>query len=318
MQKHTQLLCHEREKIYRGLCSGLSRRQIARELERSASTIVREIRRNSDEYGYFYPNDAHTAAKKRKHKNKPKIDSDESLRNYIIKKLKDRWSPAMITMKWNSKYKNKKISKETIYTWIYSKEGRKLELHKHLTRTRKKRGTKRAQKQPKIKNRVSIHERPAPINSRSEVGHYECDLMFNQGSQSQNICTLIDRVTRHAIMIRNENKSSSTVIDALIRHITENKVSIKSITFDNGSEFANHAKLHQLGIKTYFCDPGSPWQKGAIEHLNGMIRRFIPFKLSFHAVTKKLVAEVNKFINSMPRKILQNRTPMEVIRELAC
>ena len=190
-------------------------------------------------------------------------------------------------------------------------------MKKLLVRAHKKRGLKRRPSKSKIKNRVSIHERPALINERLQAGHFEGDLLFNMGSQSKNICTLIDRVTRQSILIKNESKHTVSVIDAIIDYIKQHNIKVISITFDNGSEFADHAKLHELGITTYFCDPGSPWQKGAVEHLNGMIRRFAPFEMPATDITRDLVESINESMINMPRAILGFKTPAEVVRSAA-
>lgn len=315
MRNFTHISYNERRKIYSLLCVGKSKKEIAIILGRSTSSISREIRRNSDEKGYYlYPAEATDLAQKRRYKKKPKIENNKELRDYVIEKLHLRWSPNSIAGRLNQETRKKKVCKETIYSWIYSKDGRNLGAEKLLVRAKKKRGTKKSSSLSKIKDRVSVHTRPDSINDRSEEGHYECDLIFNKGSMSKNICTLIERTTRKSIIIYNKNKSSNTVIDGIIRYIKKLKIKVLSITFDNGSEFANHWKFNKLGIKTYFCDPGAPWQKGAIEHLNSMLRRYLPFKLEAVKITKKIVKKVGKLINDIPRASLRFQTPNEVAR----
>jgi len=318
MEKFSQLSYQERCQIYRGICQGLSKGAIAKRLERSKSTITREVKRNSDRAGYLYPGEAHQMALDRRNENQPKIDKNPRLKEYIIAKLNERWSPRAIAGRWSKEHEDNPISAEAIYQWIYDRSGERLDLKKLLVRARKKRGLKRKPKPTTIKNRVSVHARPESINQRSEIGHYECDLMFNEGSQSQNICTLVERVTRHSVLIRNESKHTKTVVDALIGHIKKTGLVVKSITFDNGSEFAGHTRLNELGIKTYFCDPGAPWQKGGIENLNGVARRYLPFNQQSQEITEDYVVEVNEKINNMPRAILGFKTPNEALREAAC
>jgi IS30 family transposase len=315
MKSFKQLSYHEREKIYRGLCDRRTNKEIAQMLDRPESTISREIRRNSDRIGYLWPIDATKKAEKRRHKNKPKIINNKGLMDYIITKLHDRWSPNAIANSWN-KTNDVTISKEAIYQWIYTKDAEVLKLRKLLVRAHKRRGFKRKPSGSKIKNRVSIHVRPYNINQRLEAGHYECDLMFNSGNQSKNICTFIERITRKAFLIYNENKSTQTVIDALIKRISDEGLVVKSITFDNGTEFADHSRLNELGISTYFCDPGKPWQKGGIENLNGILRRFLPFELAAADITEAYVEKINNMINRMPRDILSWETPLDKFNEL--
>ena len=313
MGNFTQIVYHERDKIYRGLCEGKSQRKIAKEIGKNVSNICREIKRNSDHIGYLYPGKAQEETVQRKNKNKPKISKNEKLKSYVIDKLEQRWSPNVIAGRYKIENPGQKLSAETIYTWIYSDEGESLGLKKLLVRAHKKRGLKRRAPKSKIKNRVSIHERPEVIDERNQIGHFEGDLIFNSGSQSKNICTLIDRVTRQSILIKNESKHTETVIDAIICHIKKYRPKILSITFDNGSEFAGHERLHEFGIKTYFCDPGAPWQKGSIEHLNGMARRFVPFNMPAHDITDVLVKDVNQKMNNMPRAAFGFKTPLEVL-----
>jgi IS30 family transposase len=252
----------------------------------------------------------------RKNKNKPKIDRDGHLKNYIVEKLiKERWSPRTIAGAWRLENPDTKISTEAIYQWIYSEEGEKLSLKKSLVRARKKRGFSPRSRKSKIKNRVSIHRRPDRINQRSEFGHYECDLIFNSGSQSKNVCTLIERVTRHATLIRNESKHSKTVIGSLIEQIQATGMFIKSITFDNGSEFGDHTQLNELGIETYFCDPGTPSQKGSIENLNGVLRRYLPFEQDAQEITSDRVADAAIKVNNMPRAILGFKTSIDAYNQ---
>jgi transposase, IS30 family len=317
MENFTQLVYQERVKIYNGKCAGMTISAIAEMIGRSTSTVSRELRRNSDQIGYCYPGQAHQMAQERKNKNEPKIDKNVKLKKYIIEKLGMRWSPKIIAGRWNLENEHT-ISPEAIYQWIYSDEGEQLGLKKLLIRARKKRGLKRRPKKCKIKNRVSVHVRPEHINQRIEPGHYECDLMFNSGSQSKNVCTMIDRVTRQAILVKNETKHAKPVADSIIQSIEQAGVTVKSITFDNGSEFADHERLKtELGIETYFCDPGSPWQKGSIENLNGVTRRYLPFDQSAHEITPERVAEVNDLLNNMPRAIFGFRTPLEIAQGLS-
>lgn len=315
MEHFSQLSYNERRQIYSELCDGKSQSKIALMLGRDKSTISREIRRNSDHIGYLYPGYAHQKAQDRRNKNKAKLTKNETLKGLVLEKLYKRWSPASIA----GSLKNEKswtISKEAIYQWIYTKEGESLGLKKFLIRARKKRGLKRKVACSKIKNRVSVHTRSEVINQRIEPGHYECDLIFNSGSQSKNICTLVERVSRKAILIHNSNKLTKTVVSAVIEYIKTHNLFVKSITFDNGSEFADHHKLNDLNIETFFCDPGAPWQKGSIENLNGMLRRYLPFSLAAESISDSYVEKVNDQINSIPRAILGYKTPNEAFDKL--
>jgi len=317
MESFQQLSYQERRIIYTGICQQKSKTEIAKSIGRSVSTVTREIKRNSDSIGYLWAGEAHQVALKRRHINRPKIDRYPELQKFIEEKLRLRWSPDIIAAQWSMEHPEQSICKETIYQWLYSSnDNDRVQLRRLLVRSRKKRGLKIKTNKSKIKDRISIHDRPNYINGRIEAGHYECDLMFSSGSASKNMCTLIERISRKCIIIRNDDKSTKTVIDAIIDHITTEKLIVKSITFDNGTEFASHVRFNGLGIKTYFCDPGKPYQKGAIEHLNGMIRRYLPFELDANTITNEYIAKVNNMMNTMPRRILGYKTPLQIFDEL--
>jgi len=312
MEKYTQLSLRERGSIFEGLKGGQSRGQIAALMGRHKSTVGREIKRNSDNSGcYYYPPDAQALTEKRKARHGYKVERISGLKEYVQEKLKEYWSPIAIAGRWSLEHPGDTITKEAIYAWIYSPEGRKLGLPKLLPNAKPKRGRIRAKK-PKshIPNRVSVHVRPEVINSRSELGHMEGDLMFNSGSQSSNILTLIDRKSRLVILTKNESKKSDIVVEAVATKAK--KIGAKSVTFDNGLEFSSHTKLiERHGIETYFCDKGAPWQKGSVENMNKQIRKFLPFKFKADEVTQEIADDVAFILNNTPRKILGFKTPLE-------
>ncbi len=180
-----------------------------------------------------------------------------------------------------------------------------------LPRAKPKRGfSRRKQNKSKIPVRIGIKERPEEIDNRSSVGHFEADLIFNKGSMSANVLTAIDRKSRYALMIKNKSKQSVEVIEGLKKKALD--YDIKSITFDNGSEFTQH---HVLGVDTYFCDPGKPWQKGSVEHLNWMVRYRIPFETDPAEIDEDLLDAVAYDLNHMPRESLGFQTLCEVFRK---
>lgn len=296
--------------IYRGLCEQKSAGAIAKIIGRVTSTVTREIARNSDHIGYLYPLDAYRRQEqKRKKQRQTKIDKNQKLKNYIIKKLKIKWSPKVIAGRWKMENPTENITHESIYTWLYQKGNECF--RKLLPRAKAKRGFVRKPKKSHIRDRISIHDRPENINNRSISGHFEGDLVFHKGSMSKNILTVIERKSRYAFLIKNSSKHSEKIIGKLADAVFPHKA--QSITFDNGSEFSSHYTLN-YSVKTYFCNPGSPWQKGSIENFNGLLRRRLPFKVPLDLIDQSTLDAIAHRINHTPREILNFLTPCEAFQ----
>ena len=283
---------------------------IAEQIGRNKSTISREIRRNSDFIGYLYPKDAQNRTNTRKARHGSKINRSKELRQYVIDKTDKKWSPVVIAGRWRRENPKQPICAETIYQFAYHPKNRELALWKKLPRAKNKRGVIRKQRSVGgILNRVSIHERPDEINTRESIGHYEADLMFNSGSQSANVLTLIERKSRVVTLVKHNSKHSPQIIKSIKEKIGSTAL---SCTFDNGKEFAFH---YTLGIPTYFCDPGSPWQKGSVENVNGLARVDIPFSMKSHLITQDYLDQIAHEMNNKPRKIFDFLTPLEVYHQ---
>ena len=303
----------EHVEIYRGLCGGLSMREIASSIGRHTSTVTREVARNSDHIGYLFPKEAYNRQREKRGRRIKKIERIKVLKEYIIEKLTLKWSPKVIAGRWNKMNSAITITHECIYQWVHSKGNE--HLRALLPRAKKKRGLsrKKQQNKSKIPHRKSLDMRPAKINDRSVIGHFEADLVFNKGSMSSNVLTAIDRKSRYAILIKNESKRSMEVIEGLKKKAL--KLGVKSVTFDNGTEFTLHYTLtEQHMIDTYFCDPGKPWQKGSIENFNGLLRHRIPFEVDPKEINQQLLNSVAHDINHTPRESLGYLTPCEVFK----
>lgn len=313
MYKYNQLSITERVKIFEALKRRCSIREIARELGRHFSTISRELARNSDFIGYLYPQEAHAKAQQRKAKNLRKIDKIPKLKAFMIAKLQVKWIPDAIAGAWNLENPSQKVTAETIYRYIYAQENKKLELWKLLSRTKKRRGiSRKSYKRSKIVDRISIHERPKTIENRSEIGHFEADLFFQQGSMSANVLNCVERTSRKIFLVKHDSKLSKKIVKSIESAIG---ACAKTVTFDNGSEFAQHHELKKNGIQTYFCDPGSPWQKGSVENANRILRKFLPFKLSYKEITQEKLDQIAEIMNNTPRKSLNYLTPNQVFQQ---
>jgi len=322
VNKFTQLSIKEREKLYIGIKADKSMRKIAFELKRSPSTISRELGRNTANQGIGYlPDTADVIAKDRKKAHKPKLECRPELKEYVLEKLHESWSPEMIAGRLKlEKPLCIKVCAETIYSFIYNKNGIKLELYKLLAKARPRRGIRYGRK-PRgtgIPNRTSIHDRPKSIDERTEPGHFEGDLTFFEGNQSGNIGVIIERKSRFAFLSKNESKHTNTVMKSIFNKLASIPFKgRKTITFDNGKEFTKHTVLKKhLKMGTFFCDKHSPWQKGQVENANVLLHRFIPKKTPFWQITDRLVQAVQDKMNNLPRKCLDFRTPVEVFNEV--
>lgn len=311
MKKYTQIKEKERIRIYEGKKRGESIGEIAVALGRSKSTISRELRRNSDQYGYLYPSDGQRRAEQRKAKYKSKVLRIKGLLEYVEEKLEAKWSPIAIAGRWSKEHQDATVTHETIYSFIYSAEGKKRALYKKLPRKKPKRGLiVRRSKNVQIEGRIPITERPLIVETRQEAGHYEGDLFFNKGSMSHNVLNIIERKSRILFLFKNYSKES-THMATIIKQILH-PYAPKSVTFDNGTEFAAHTMLNKVGINTYFCAPKSPWQKGSVENANGLLRRFLPFRRLSSDISQSDLDSIALTVNSIPRKSLNFLTPLEV------
>jgi IS30 family transposase len=317
MKVYTQLKIEEREIIFNMRKNGASLSIIGGVLDRNKSSIGRELIRNkySDEIAYL-PDSADKMAKDRKHKLQPKLDRHENLKEHVVAKLKDGWAPDVIAGSLKTNNAATRISGEAIYQYVYSAKGKALSLYSYLATGRDKRNKKygRKSRKPIIEGKTSIHQRPQEANDREEEGHFEGDLTFCKGDQSANIMVITERKTRYVILIKNESKKATGIMKRLFNVLAILPQQMrKSITFDNGTEFAHHQLLKDhLRMDTYFCDPHSPWQKGQVEKTNAMLHRRIPKNSILPTLDEKSLMDIQNKFNNIPRKVLRYKTPAEL------
>ena len=310
MLKYRQISIEEREKIYQFLKTDISLTKIASHLGRHKSTISREISRNQSEKLGYLPDRANNLSLGRKNRNLSKIEKNPNLKKYIIDKLSlEKWSPEMISGRMKHEKLPVQISHETIYQYIYSYAGQKLKLYEHLMLARPKRQLKYSRRKRILPEIYKISNRPEYINNRSEFGHFEGDLTFFKGSKNGNISVLVERLSRKAFLIKNNNKTSKNIMLKIAA--TTKKLPAKSITFDNGGEFTQFGLLSLQGVHTYFCDPGAPYQKGQVERTNATLHKFIPKKTDFNTITTQQLLDANDKLNNLPKKCLNFLTPNE-------
>ena len=320
MKHYTHLSIIEREKLFLLRQQGWKYRDIAIELKRSHSALVREYNRNikSTELGYL-PDTADMFAKTRKARHGLKIDRHPELKAEIIRLMRyEGYSPDIVAGRLKSKCAKVRISAEAIYQFVYSKEGTKLELYKSLIHRRPRRNQRYGRKTRGdygIPERVSISQRPEL--DPEEFGNFEADLTFFKGNKSINLSTMVDRKTGYLMANLNATKHSEPIALKLLKNITTfPRSKRKSITFDNGKEFVNHLVIKQVaGVPTYFCKPGSPWQKPYVETTHALLHRFIPKKTDPKTLTEEIVQCAVTKLNNLPRKRFNYRTPAEMLLE---
>ncbi|MFC4526896.1 IS30 family transposase [Dyella halodurans] len=310
----------EREEISRALVAGRSIRAIALQLRRAPSTISREIQRSGGRDDYRANRADQQAWDRARRPKVCKLAKHRVLANYVGKKLQGRWAPEQIAGWLKHTYpgnEDRQVSHETIYRTLYvqARGALKKELLAHLRRTRTMRRsrqhTQKTANHGRLRDTVSISERPASVEDRAVPGHWEGDLLC--GSGNSQIVTLVERYTRFVMLIQVARKDTETVVDALIKHArTLPKELYRSLTWDRGSEMADHKRFTlATDIQVYFCDPQHPWQRGSNENTNGLLRQYFPkgTDLSVHSQAK--LNAVARELNGRPRKTLNFETPAE-------
>jgi len=294
------------------------RYKLYRFLQRHRCTIYREIKRNSSSE-FYLPDTAHRRAQGRKHGRYRKIIPDTALYYYILNKLKKGWSPEQISGRMRLQKKPYYVCHETIYRYIY--RGRKNNAwFQYLFRAKPRRGKRKGRKHGSGKFSFLhklIEHRPKNIECRKEYGHWEGDTIAFSSSKYKNITTLVERKSRYLVMHKNENRKSSHVMKSIRKIIdAAKKKAFKTITFDQGSEFAHFRVLEtKSACQTWYCQPHSPWQRGTNENTNGYWRRYLPRTLDIENCSNSKVQKICKNINNLPRKLLGYRTPKEVMKK---
>ena len=315
MARH--LILQERQTIARLWKERRSKREIAFILGRSRSTITREVKRNMGRNGYC-PREAQQMAQQRRQRcRRPAKMSAPVLEDYVKEKLELRWSPDQIAGRSKMKFRRKaayQVSRQTIYTWI-GQQGEKADYWRLLLR----RGGPRSQKGGHLKGCVSIQGRPDIVDCRQRYGDWEGDTVV--GTMRRNgLLTAVERKSGYLRMARLANLKSETVVRGAKRTLGDLPPSLRrTMTLDNGTEFAQHAKLsRQLEMAVYFAKPYCSWQRGTNENTNGLLRQFFPKGTDFQQISHHEVARVETLINERPRRRHGYRTPAEILAKRLC
>jgi len=310
----------EREEISRGVVLGHPIRSIAMQLGRAPSTVSREIQRNGGA-DFYRANLADQAAWDRSCRPKVcKLVEHRAVANIVASKLQLQWSPEQISGWLKRTYPNDKsfhVSHETIYRSLYiqARGALKKELLEHLRRTRMMRRsrhhTQKTSNHGRIRDTISISERPASIEDRAIPGHWEGDLLF--GSANSQIATLVERNTRYVVLVKITGKDTETVVSALIKNARKMPHELyKTLTWDRGKEMAGHKRFTMAtDIQVYFCDPQNPWQRGSNENTNGLLRQYFPKGTDLSGYSQAKLNAVARRLNERPRKTLDFDTPAQ-------
>ena len=311
---YKQLTSEQRYTISVLLQNRTKQKEIAKAINVSPSTVSREIRRNSGVRGRYNWETAQANAVQTKRK-KP---GNHSINKDVMEEVKhllvtEQWSPEQISgvLAKDGKY----ISHETIYRMIRKDKAEGGTLYKHCRHKLKRRARPVGGRRISIPNRTSISERPAEVDGK-RFGDFEMDTIVGRGNHGA-IVTLIERSTSMLFMRKlKKGKNAKELARTVIHLLSPFKEHVKSITTDNGTEFACHEMIGKsLGVTICFADPYASWQKGTIENANGLIRQYVPKTETLEHVSHQQITKYSKRINMRPRKKLEFKTPQECFYE---
>jgi len=306
---HTQLTSEQRYQIKALKQANQSPTQIAEIVGVDRSTIYRELKRNTGMRGYR-PKQAHEKALARRlGKSKQRITQETWA--LVEEKLRLEWRPEQIA-NWLKKHEYEVVSHEWIYHYVYADKRVGGDLHKHLRCQkpyRKRTGSN--DRRGKIPNTTSIEERPEIVEQRARLGDWEVDLILGKGHQGV-VVTLTERKSRFTLLRKVLSKQADLVAATIIELLSWVE-HLKTITADNGKEFANHLQIsHQLCVDVFFAHPYASWERGTNENTNGLIRQYLPKSRTLTRLSAQEELMIMDRLNLRPRKCLDFNTPYEV------
>ena len=299
----------ERYQIHALMKAGHDQSQIAKLLDRHKSTISRELSRNTGSRGYRPKQACEMSADRAQHsRNAPTVEP--WVREAACALLCIQWSPEQIASQLP-------ISHETVYQHVYADKAQGGTLWKHLRcqKQKRKRYASGRDRRGQIPNRRPLSERPLHIEARRQVGHWECDTVIG-ASHKGAVVTMVERKSGYAVMAKVEKKTSELVSSAIVDKLQPLAARVKTLTFDNGKEFAGHAQIdQQLQSTAYFARPFASWERGSNENLNGLLRQYVPKKRAMSTVSDEEIRMIQNRLNNRPRKRLGFKTPAEVFHQ---
>ena len=311
---YTHLTINEREVILKMQAQQSSLEQMAERLGRSKGTISRELRRNVSSTGDYKPHLAQRYYTKRRQASKApyRLETDAPLRGLVEAKLKRYWSPEQI-IGWLRKSHTLSLSLTTLYSWVYRDKANGGTLWTFLRQRRRRKRRVGEDRRGQLPDRRMIDERPAIANARQRLGDWEGDTVEGRKGSGY-FATYVDRASRYTAAAKTADKSAPTITAATLAVLGVLPAeTVKTITFDNGKEFAGFKELERtLEMDSYFAHPYHSWERGSNENTNGLLRQFFPKGMDFSTVDQRDLDIALELLNNRPRKCLNYRTPAEV------
>lgn len=323
---YKRLSFEDREEISRHLSAGFSLNEIAKAMNRSTSTISRELSRSSKSvYRAVHAQRRSQKNTRSRRLGRSKIDSNSELRLEILNKLELFWSPEQIANYLKETYECKSMhaSKDTIYTYIYVQP--RGELRSQLTnqlrdkhKKRRVRGKSAVGQKSELEDMISIEQRPKEVEDRTIPGHWEGDIIIGDAYKQTALGTLVERRSRFVLLIPLKSKKAVDVRKAFAREVKKLPKQLRlTLTYDQGREMAEHKLFtKETNMQVYFAHPQSPWERGSNENTNRLIRDFFPKDTDFSKISRKEIKRVQHLLNERPRKTLGFRTPYEIYQQV--
>lgn len=325
-QKYRQLQPIERMRIEIWKSENVSAQEMGRRLGRSASTITREVKRNTCQANDYQAHGAQWrhSCRRTAAKPKPKLHPDGVLWGVVCELLRWKWSPQEIAATLKRAYPQQSqhhVSHETIYSAIYAYP--KGELRKELIACLRQNRTKRMprsrgqDRRGRIAEMVSIHVRPPEVDDRIMPGHWEGDLIKGAGNKSA-VAVLVERVSRAVMLAKMPDASAASALQAFTDKLQSLQEPLRqTLTYDQGREMSRHAELTEAtGVRVYFCDPHSPWQRGTCENTNGLLRQYLPKGTDLSVYSQEELDAIADSLNTRPRQTLGWMTPLQILAQV--
>jgi transposase, IS30 family len=313
-EKHTRLCAGHRKTIANMHQAKFTQAEIAKAIGYSQSTVSKELSRNKGLRGYRPKQAEEKARARQKEKRRRAKVIVGDLKDEVEARLLLKHSPDQISK--TLALAGMRVSHESIYKHVIAdrKSGGTLWKHLRINGTRRYRRRSKTGRVEKIKNRVDIDNRPVEVAQRIRYGDWEADLIQG-GGRSGFLLSLYERKSRVGKLYKLENKESGNVAIGVVMILRNFKV--KTITYDNGLEFAMHGFVKDLlGCESYFCRPYSSWEKGGVENYNGLVRQYFPKGSDFSLITPERLSEVEEEINDRPRNVLGYQAPNDHLDHL--